>query len=219
MDIRQRRTVQSFEHVLLYLDQHGPEDAPPVIGRMRLRLKDVIRRVSELSIRQNSAHNSTFTSKGQKIRRTALRRQMMALVRIAKPQLKFASGVEGALRVPHARSSTKQVAQAAADMANALAPHSALLEEAGYGPKFLDEFRAEAEAMEAAEGAWVRARNERGRLTVDVAAVLKEGMETVTVIEGALMKYFAGSPSMARFWKDRRRVPKRMGRPKRRKAT
>jgi hypothetical protein len=66
------------------------------------------------------------------------------------------------------------------------------LEEAGYPKGFFDELRAEAEALVHMTGGAARARNERGRVTADIAEALKEGMRTVTVIEGLVMRSFCG---------------------------
>jgi hypothetical protein len=216
MDNRQFRTMQSFEHVLDFLRAHAIKPEPPLLTRMRGQLSETVGRLGQLAGKYAVGGGRMRGKTDVQLRRQAMRREMMALVRIAKPLLKFAPGAESALRVPHARSDTETVARAAVAMATMLAPHAELLEEAGYPTGFFDELRAEAQALVHMTGRSARARNERGRVTADIAEALKEGMRTVTVIEGLVMRSFEGQPLMVRLWKNRRRVSRRIGRPKKR---
>jgi len=183
MDNRQIRTMQTFDHVLLFLKEHPVKPEPPLLGRMRESLTECARRLREMHHRQGTAHGRiSGSAKDHKADRNKLRKEMMALVRIARPLLKFAPDVELVMRVPHARSDAETVAKAAVEMANVLAPHNALLVDAGYERAYLEDLRARAMVLVDAAGDSVRAREERGRLTADIADELKEGMRALTVL-------------------------------------
>ena len=112
--------------------------------------------------------------------RTLLRRDMMALVRIAGPELAY-SPAEVAVKVPHARASAQRVAEAAVAMAEALAPHAKLLKDAGYPREFLKEFRTRAKALASWEQGATKARTDRSLATTEIAEAFKEGMQAVMV--------------------------------------
>jgi hypothetical protein len=102
MDNRQQRTLESFERDLVFLDQHPITPEPPLLAAMRKSLRASITRLRSLANEQRSAKDSISGRVDFRVRK--LRRDaMMPLVRISKPLLAFAPGVEAALRVPHAR--------------------------------------------------------------------------------------------------------------------
>ncbi|HEX7938794.1 MAG TPA: hypothetical protein VF483_07350 [Gemmatimonadaceae bacterium] len=188
----------------------------PLLSRTVARLSDVIRRLGELDLRQNTVHTVAGGAAPRvKYLGRLLRREMMALVRIATPELAY-SPAEVALKVPHARASAQKVAEAAVAMAEALAPHTKLLKDAGYPREFLKVFRSRAKALSNWEQGAAKSRTERSLATREIAEALKEGMQAVTVIEGLVMRAYSDQPIMLRLWKNRRRVSKRIGRPKRR---
>ena len=138
----------------------------------------------------------------------------MPLVRIAKPLLAFAPGVEKALRVPHARSDAYTVAMAALRMADVVAPHAKLLSSAGYSKDYLKQFRHEARELGLAVKTSESARLRRTKATQAIAAELEKAKKTVTVIEGMVMLHHGSDSEWAKHWKERRRVTMRIGRPR-----
>jgi hypothetical protein len=219
MDKRQQRTLQSFQHVFVFLEQHPIKPELPLLTRMEARLRELRERIRKLSQSQRNPHLAAgVTAKNVRHGRTTIRREMMALVRIAGPMLRFAHGEES-LRVPHARASAETVANAAMALADALEPHGELLKDAGYSREFMRDFRAQAKVLTEWESGALRARNERSIATREIAEAFKEAMETLTVIEGLVMRAFAHQPQMMRLWRNRRRVQKRMGRPKTKRRT
>ena len=131
MDNRQQRTIATFQHILVFLEQHPIRPEPPLLTGMRKSLVASMHKVKALHHDQIAARNKL--GKNVEYRRRKMRHEhMMPLVRIAKPLLAFAPGVERALRVPHARASAKEVAGAAFTMADVLKPHVKLLRSAGF---------------------------------------------------------------------------------------
>lgn len=211
MDSRQERTVRSFENVLIFLDQGLLDSEPPLLKEKRRELSASIKRLEELGTQQWIA-NPKGRAKARELSRKLRQDTMMPLVRIAKLLLKFAPGAERALRVPHARADMMTVATTALEMAKVLKPHTDLLVSAGFPKTVIADL--EASARRVADGARgsASARENRGRLAREVAHELKEAMKTVTVIEGIVMLH--STPMIRKAWKERRRVPRRMGRPK-----
>ena len=55
MDNRQRRTVQTFERILLHLERHPAQPEPPLLARMKRSLATSIARLRELQREQDAA--------------------------------------------------------------------------------------------------------------------------------------------------------------------
>lgn len=108
------------------------------------------------------------------------------------------------------------VANAALNMADAIAPHTKLLASAGYSNDFLRELRVEAKALALVARNTDKARTSRTSATAAIAAEFKKAMRTVTVLEGLVMLHKGSDLIHLRHWKNRRRVSARIGRPKRR---
>jgi len=218
MQDRQNRTLQTLLNVDGFLDLRPITPEPPLLTGMRKSLHASIVRVRSLAAEQRSAKDSISGS--VTLRVSNLRRdRMMPLVRIARPLLKFAPGAEASLRVPHARSDAYTVATAALRMADALAPHAKLLASAGCSKEFMREFRQEARDLALVTKNADSARQRRTKATAAIVAEFKKAMKTVTVIEGLVMLHLGGQKGNVKFWKNRRRVSSRIGRPRKRKTS
>jgi hypothetical protein len=217
MDNRQERTVAAYKRVLLHLDAHPLSPTPPLLQKTRSQLEAGIRRMEALAQQQHSARLAAQGLPTSDLSRKLRRETMMPLVRVARPLLKFAPGVERVMRVPHARSDARTVATAAMEMAKALKPHQKLLISAGLPNDFLAAMRREAELLVASTKRFENVRRVRSTATAALARELKEARKHVTVIEGILM-FHQKDETTAFMWKHQRRVGARIGRPKRKKA-
>lgn len=217
MEKRQHRTLVAFQNVLIFLDQHPITPEPPLLTGMKKSLRASIRRINQLGSTQRTA----LMLDGGHIenRRRVMRRQrLMPLVRIAKPLVRFAPGAERALTVPHARADALTVAEAALAIARTLKPHQKLLTTAGYPSTFLKELQHEARELALATKQTAAARQTRAKATADLAREFRKAMQTVTVIEGLVMLHGPKDKASLEYWKNRRRVGARIGRPPQRKA-
>src|SRR4051812_48721686 len=125
MDNRQERTIRAFENILIYCEQHPIVPEPPLMAGVRKSLPAAVNRLRDLGSEQFTATRAL--NGGVPLRVRKLRREhMMPLVRIARPLLAFAPGVEKSLRVPHARADALTVATAALRIADAVTPHAKL---------------------------------------------------------------------------------------------
>jgi len=117
-------------------------------GRMRTQLGESITRIRAHQQTQMAAATTLTGEMSLDQLRNRLRRErMMPLVKVAKPLLKFAPGTAAALRIPHARASSTDVASAAIRLSDALKPHHKLLASAGYSKDFLLQMRKEADII------------------------------------------------------------------------
>jgi len=218
MDNRQQRTKESFHRDLVFIDQHPITPEPPLLAAKRKSLRSSITRIDSLATEQRSAKDAISGHVDARVRK--LRRDhMMPLMRIAKPLLAFAPGVEAALRVPHARSDAYTVATAALRMADAVAPHAKLLLSAGYSKDYLKQFRHEARQLALVVKTSETARIRSSKATTAIAAEFEKAKKTVTVIEGLVMLHHGSNSVWFEHWKTRRRVTKRIGRPRNRKKS
>jgi hypothetical protein len=216
MENRQQRTVAAFERVLDYIERYPVTPEPPLLSGMKQQLRASIDRIQKLGITQYSA----LMLGGGKVahRRMRLRRgHLIPLVRTVKPHFDFAPGAEKVLRVPHARADALTVAQSALAMAKLLKPHRKLMASAGYSATYLSELQHEARELALAAKKTAAARQTRAKATNDIALEIRKGMKALTSIEGMVMRQIGGNRNAVAFWKQRRRVGARIGRPPRRK--
>jgi hypothetical protein len=217
MDNRQVRTLQTFERVLVYLEQHPVQPEPPLLARMKQSLTTSIARLYELHTQQTAATRGVGSPNVRQMRQHMRRDVLMPLVRIARPLLRFAPGTDHVLRVPHARADTATIATHALDMAKALAPHAKLLTSAGYSKDFLAQFTKEARRLATVTSEADKARQRRSRATLAIRRELEKAMGTVSVIEGILMAHVGpGDRQVMELWRGARRVQARAGRPRKR---
>ena len=209
MDQRQLRTVETFERVLLYLTQEKVEPAPPLLTQKQKELADSVARLHALHVQHLPEPRARVRDLSQQLRRD----RMIPLARLMKRVLAFAPGVERVLRVPHARADAMTVATAAIEMAKFLEPHAALLASAGLPATTAAELRTDAERLAASLRGADESREQRSRVTREIAAEMKAAMATLGVIDGLMLVHFTGSPVKQKHWKSRRKVGKRMGRP------
>jgi hypothetical protein len=219
MDTRQRRMLEALmrTQAAAELPDLGPQ--PPLFNRMRTQLDKSITRIWDHQHTQRAAASSlTGEASLDQLRNRIRRERMMPLVKVAKPLLKFAPGTAAALRVPHARASSTDVATAAIRLFEALKRHHKLLASAGYPKDFLLEMRNEADIIAQAVKRSEDARRKRAHATASLAAELKKGMHAVTVMEGILAAKLASDPVFRVKWQAARRVTARIGRPRTRRG-
>ncbi len=210
MENRQQRIVESFERVLIYLQQNPVKPEPPLLTSTKRSLAASIERLKDLQQEQMPKASGVEAMK-QHLRRARL----MPLVRIVKPLLKFAPGTEKALRVPHARADAAAVAAHTLEVMKTLAPHAEILTSAGLGEDYVAQVTGEAEWLGSASARADEARQRRSRATAAIRDVIRKGMDDVSVVEGILLAHArsTGRSEMA-FWRGMRRVKGRLGRPK-----
>lgn len=215
MNNRQRRTVEAFRRALGFVDTAPLKPEPELFAKMRNQLRAACERLSELSTEQLSA-DGEISNEARLIRglRTHLRRkQLMPLMRIAKPLLGYAPGVERTLRVPHARADNATLVAGAQKMLNALKPHAKLLASAGVPKTALAELQDQIKKLGRSSSLVDNARRRRAKATLEIRREIEKGMKTLTVLEGLIM-YHTDDAVVHKMWQHSRRVTARTGRPR-----
>lgn len=216
MENRQQRVIAAFEKVLGYLVIRPVTPEPPLLTGLKKSLRTSIDRIEAF----RSIQHSTMMLEGGRVaqRRTRLRRaHLIPLVRTVKPHLTFAPGAERVLKVPHARADALTVAQSALAIAAFLKGHRKLLAAAGYSSTYLSELQHEARGLALAAKQTAAALEKRAKATRDMALEIQKGMNTVMSIEGMVLRQIGRDKNAVAFWKERRKVGARVGRPPRRR--
>lgn len=216
MNGRQSRTLQALRRVsdFVAMQTESGIPHPPLLAQMHHQLDRSIERIAKLGITQRTVKSMPGSMvHAEQLRRRIRRERMMPLIKVAKPLLKFAPGTAAALRVPHARASTTDVATAAVRLADVLKRHSKLLSSAGYSKQFIQEMRDEARQLASATRQNERVRQRQSQATRALAAEFQKAAKSVTVIEGILTPRLAAEPSLEATWRNARRVTARTGRP------
>lgn len=216
MNDRQKRTVAALQQVLIYFEVHPLAAEPPLLARSRESLQRTIDQVRALSVRQLTALEE-MNGHVEHYKQALREGRMMKLKRIGTKRLRNLVSPD-ALRIPHKRENAPAVAEAALRMATVFEPYPDLLADAGLPPDFLAAMRQEAHDLKLSARRSETARNHRSLATRDIAGLLDEAMDTVTIIEGLVMEHYGTDKGTMRTWKQFRRVQKRKGRPRTRKA-
>jgi hypothetical protein len=221
MDNRQQRTIEMFQRTLRFIENNPITPEPALLAKMTRSLSTCIARLQTLHLQQSGTVGDMSARDVQLLRDHLRRGVMMPLVRIARPTLAFAPGVEQVLRVPHARADSATIATHALALAKAVTPHARLLASAGYSKEFLAEFTRDAGRLAAIATETDRARQRRARATLAIQREIEKGMQTVSVIEGIVMAHTTPDDRKGtmQLWRKMRRVHGRMGRPRTRGRT
>lgn len=209
MHERQERTALQFTSALTLMKRYPVSPEPPLLAKKRRELEEIAERIATFAEVQNVALMAGGKVDGR--RRTLREKRMLPLRAIANDELKFAPGVQAALRVPHARASAAVVAAAAIRMADALMPHARLLASAGVSKDFLREMRQEARGLAMATRETADARSRRREATASIASELKKGRAVLSTITGILM---LNAPENRMHWETMGRLGKKIGRPR-----
>src|ERR1051325_11262298 len=191
MNNRQQRTLAMFNRILLELDRALLTTRPPLMQQMRTRLEETITRIGQLQHAQNMARHAVQSKYISGLKTKVRRKQMMPLVKVARPLLRFAPGESALWSVPHARASAKTVGRHGVALAKALKPHAKLLASAGYDKQFMADFERDSKALMQGEQSKDKGRANRSRATRDLVTEFKNGIEAIGILEGMMMDHAA----------------------------
>jgi hypothetical protein len=198
------------------------KDSPPMYEHYVAKLQSSVKRLLELEIEQYSV-TPQRTKEGEKtasLRRRMRREYMIPLTRTGKPLLRFAPGVEKALKVPHARASHRELVTTAEVMLKTVQPYRKLLISAGFPKAFLTELRDLTKELKRIATTSSQRQAKFARVTGALREELATANETLRILDGLILARADRDPQLARTWKNVLRTPKPLGRPraKKRKA-
>lgn len=198
-------------HVRLFL-----RDMPPIYEDFVAKLQTSVKRLRQLAIEQNRFTPQRFRegAKTGDVRQRLRRKYMIPLTRTGRPLLRFAPGVEKALKVPHARASHRELVTTAEVMLKAVQPYRKLLISAGFQKEFFTEFRDLTKELKRIATSSSQRQAEFARVTGELRKELASANETLRILDGLVLARADRDPRLARAWKAILRTPKRLGRPR-----
>jgi hypothetical protein len=222
MNARQKQSVDRLERVCSSLPDSLISELkglPPLYAKSVTTLSECVANLRRIVGEQLMTEpNSTHGHHVQVLRRRLRREYMIPAVRATRKPLRFAPGAERALVTPHATASHLDLVSAAERMVKFLRSHRKLLVDA-FGPTFLSEMRDTARELKALatkdSDRQVRYRKSARELREE----LTRGAETVRIIEATLLGPMNRDKNIADSWKSMTRTHKRLGRPKKKRAS
>lgn len=189
--------------------------APPMYEQFLSKLQTSVARLHELEYEQHTL-TPKQVGEGQQtamLRMRLRRAYMIPLTRIGRRLLRFAPGIERALKVPHARASHRELVTGAEVMLKAVQPHRALLVSAGFPKTFLTEFRDLTKELKRIATTSSQRQEKFARVTKELRQELASANETLRILDGLMLARTDRDAYVANTWKHVLRTPKRLGRP------
>lgn len=218
MDTRQLRVTKSIALVSAVLQRR--EFHTPTIKPLRAELDRVVRSLRDHETLQLSAKQLLGTGRQTvaHLKGNLRRKHLLPLSRRARLLLKGYPGIEESLRVPHARADVKAHVAAARRLTKALRPHARVFLSAGFGKSFLTDCDQAARELAAVHANPDTARNRRSVATRSIADKIREAREIIAAIDAHVNAELGDDPVLVARWKMAKRVPSRMGRPRKTKG-
>jgi hypothetical protein len=146
------------------------------------------------------------------------RKHLLPIARRAKLLLKGYPGIEESLRVPHARADAAKHVDATKRIVKALRPHAAEFHAAGFRKTFLGDCEQVARALAARNANPDTARSRRAIATRSIPETIRDAREIIAVIDAHVNAELGDNRPLMAKWRMSKRVPARMGRPRKRPA-
>jgi hypothetical protein len=214
MTSRQLRQWKSIKKSLDTLRQRG-FNHPEIVSST----KDLIvveKRIAELARKQSFA--TTGDAKRIKILREELRvRYMLRISRRAKVLLTGVAGIREDFHVPHAKASTKELIDAARRIAKHYRTYEKSFLGVGYAKDLGSKFEATIDAFEKWSANADTAISRRSFATKSLPEELALARNIIGSIDATVRSELADDEVAVRTWKPAKRVPGRIGRPKKRR--
>lgn len=214
MNARQLRVTRSVNDALLSL--RSRPFATPRIAKLRSELEAAARLIHELSQAQHNA-NAVAGADGRQIKyaRRELRvAHLLPITRRGKLLLKGLPGIADALRVPHAHAPDAELLAATRRVAKAIRPHARAFRDAGFTKDFIAQLERAAKALAAKTANTDTMIGRRARATASLPAALAHAREIIAAIDSLVATELAGDVIALQLWRNAKRIPARMGRPR-----
>jgi hypothetical protein len=227
MNAREKRAFVRLDSAAVNLDRdtRSPvhvylKNVPPMYERFVAKLQASVARLHELELEQDqlTPQRAREGRETASVRKRLRRQYMIPLTRIGRPLLRFAGGIEQALKVPHARASHRELVTAAEVMLKAVAPHRALLVSEGFPKTFFTEFRGLTKELKRIATTSSARQEKFASVSEKLRAELASAKETLRIIDGLVLAHADRDKRFAKVWKDALRTPKPLGRPRAKKG-
>jgi len=209
-DNAQIRKIDTLRTSLQLLDQYSAQ-LTPEIRAIQENQRQLLERIE--SLRHDQALRFE-PGTHRRVRADALRTEMLKLVGSVRRHFETAPEVRSALRVPHKRASIDTVVRSAESMCDALDSHAEFLRSENVDLRRLDRIRQRAHEIIALTHRLETATPKRQLATSELPGLLKRAMANKDSISRLVVE-LPDFPIQR--WHHAARVPKRSGRPKRRR--
>lgn len=220
MNARQQRAFARLDRAARHLrNLVRLKDPPPLYERFAAKFQVSVARLRELEEEQKTAspQRGVEGRETANLRKRLRREYMIPLTRTGKRLLRFAPGVEQALKVPHARASHRELVTGAEVMLKAVRPHRALLTSAGFPATFLTELRDLTRELKRIATTSSARQAKFARVSRELREELANGNETLRILDGLVLARMDRDRHLAGTWKELLRTPKPLGRPRAKK--
>lgn len=216
MNTRQYLQLESCVACLGVLRE--PAFGRPTIEPLRAKLAKAVEEVRELSGNQVGAHIEARTgSLGLTVARKDVRKWMLRISRLATAVLDGVPGIRDDVRVPHANAKDVEVIKAAARIVRNLKPHMKTLYDHGLPKDALPRLKDAIGRLKAKSPGASTGIARRSRATASLPDAIRRARKFASALDTAIKLEFAGEKMLAH-WAIAYRVPRKKGRPKKRRG-
>jgi multidrug resistance efflux pump len=213
MEMRLQRLWESIKHALVVLG--FPAFQIPRLIRLRLQLEELNAEIARLSIIQNQESHAKWHRVRANELRVALREtHLLTIARDAPLLLDGLPGIRDEFRVPPKHGSDQELFDAADRILRNAQRYKKTFVDGKWHADFIDNARAAVDALKAKLNETDTSGNERSRATASIPAAIAKGREVMRSIDRTVVTQLVDDRVSVELWKGAFRVPKRMGRPK-----
>lgn len=216
MDNRQTLVFASLNNTLEILKRS--EFDRPELAALRTKLRQATKAVADLQFRQEITNKYTGGD-GARIKalRVDLRKRLLRLSHNAVVILDGLPGIEEDVRVPHANEKSKELLEATARILKNLRPHLKTLYRNGISKESITQIETTAKALVAKLADGDTAISRRSRATSSIPDAIRKARRIVTALDDTIRLEFPLEKELQFLWMNAKRVPRKLGRPKKRK--
>jgi hypothetical protein len=215
MNTRRSLLLQSMQNGLVALDY--PDFKIPELARLQEKLQASVEQIRNLSITQVVNRNIGADARKVELLRKDIRKRLIRLADLAIVELEGLPGINDDVRIPRTNATNEVLIEAAKRIIKNIRPHLKTLHKAGLPKDAIPQLQSSVNAMVAKmkDGDTVIAR--RSRATASLPDELRRGRKVIKAIDSTIKIEFADNPAALTRWAQMNRVPRKLGRPRKRK--
>lgn len=216
MDSKRRRQRESIRTSLVFLKRM--KRRPPRVVVLHHELAEIDARIERNAGTQ--AYTATVRGLPNAMAHSACEelriRHLIPICRQGVHLLRGLPGIREALRIPHNSASAEEHLAAVKRVSDAVRPHVAAFHQAKYSRGFLTQLQRAAKKLERASANPGSNRARLSILTREIAADVRAGRGTIARLDAVIKAEFHDDPELLADWARHKRIPARIGRPRKR---
>lgn len=204
---KDRSTFDSFQRVKEFLTQHPLADEPASLGAQAAELDDVIQRLSDDAVKQEtgSRYAQVHIERERALRASLYADHLQPISRIARDVFGV-SGMDRAFRVPRNVRVNQPLIAAARAMAESAEKEKDVFLRHGLPQDFIEQLRAAASALDETRTAKTESARHRVTATASVQDQIKRGRKAVRLLDAVLVLRLRNEPELLAAWRIARKV-------------